>query len=658
MSIGEKIRTARRNLGISQEALADRLGVSTQAVSTWERDENLPETKKLLAIAKALGLSLDYMVAEDQDDWTMKLLYPERVLDKAIEFAVIRHSGTNRKGTGIPYIVHPMEAAAIVSALTDDEEVIAAAVLHDVLEDTDTTYEELVQAFGRRIAGLVADESEDKREGRPPEETWMDRKTEALLRLESAGWDAKAIALGDKLANIRAMYRDQLRLGDGLWERFHKADKADQAWYYANLVRIFDSEPCLKDLPLVREFGTLVYQTFRDVYEAPEDGEDGKRLRIRWLRPDEAEKADGRDPQALIMDRTEDPDLQQLQIMAAICGFFLSADGIGLGGTHLVITNDPGGCDVAWERTPDGYAVHLCAVNGRNWCQAAYQLGYAMMHCLIDRLHPDGPAVTWAEELICEASALAVLRMLAGCWDETPFAEEDPDYGCYVEEYIDENLNDKGTSALVRCADRAALEALNAANRFEDRINESHDLYSRITDGDLPRLADVRRYAADGLLLYTHFWRADAGGSQAVETILRIQEQIPGCELPAGIPAVIRLENSRPTQAQRTAYAALIRSLRDLPCEHIIFDFLDADRQDGEQIGLVFYQMTRAGDGRLCVEIRLDRADGRRMYRLLCGDSRAVELLDGILTENRVPDLTDWTDITAEIFGERGGDGT
>ena len=108
MSIGEKIRTARKNMGISQEALADKLGVSTQAVSTWERDENLPETKKLLAIAKALRLSLDYMVAEDQDDWTMKLLYADRVLDRAIEYAVIKHSGTNRKGTnmGVPFHMH------------------------------------------------------------------------------------------------------------------------------------------------------------------------------------------------------------------------------------------------------------------------------------------------------------------------------------------------------------------------------------------------------------------------------------------------------------------------------------------------------------------------------------------------------------------------
>ena len=65
------------------------------------------------------------------------------LVDRAIIFATRAHSGATRKGTNIPYIVHPIEAAAIVSAMTDDEEVIAAAILHDVLEDTDATWDDL-----------------------------------------------------------------------------------------------------------------------------------------------------------------------------------------------------------------------------------------------------------------------------------------------------------------------------------------------------------------------------------------------------------------------------------------------------------------------------------------------------------------------------------
>ena len=89
------------------------------------------------------------------------------LLDHAIIFATKAHSGTTRKGTNVPYIVHPIEAAAIVSAMTDDEEVIAAAVLHDVIEDTEATREDLLARFGRRITDLVMNESEDKRRNLP-----------------------------------------------------------------------------------------------------------------------------------------------------------------------------------------------------------------------------------------------------------------------------------------------------------------------------------------------------------------------------------------------------------------------------------------------------------------------------------------------------------
>lgn len=85
--------------------------------------------------------------------------------EKAVVFAAIAHQGARRKGSRIPYLSHPIEAAAIVSELTDDEELIAAAVLHDVVEDTPVTLEEVEQYFGERIAAYVGYETEDKRRG-------------------------------------------------------------------------------------------------------------------------------------------------------------------------------------------------------------------------------------------------------------------------------------------------------------------------------------------------------------------------------------------------------------------------------------------------------------------------------------------------------------
>ena len=127
------------------------------------------------------------------------------LLDHAIIFATKAHSGTTRKGTNVPYIVHPIEAAAIVSAMTDDEEVIAAAVLHDVIEDTEATREDLLARFGRRITDLVMNESEDKRRNLPAALTWKTRKQETITFLETeADTDAKMLALADKLAAYKA----------------------------------------------------------------------------------------------------------------------------------------------------------------------------------------------------------------------------------------------------------------------------------------------------------------------------------------------------------------------------------------------------------------------------------------------------------------------
>lgn len=84
-----------------------------------------------------------------------------------------------RKGSKIPYIYHPMEVALIVAQMTDDPEVIAAAYLHDVLEDTSVTPEELERTFGGRILSLVQEESEDK------ERTWRERKASTIAAFKA-----------------------------------------------------------------------------------------------------------------------------------------------------------------------------------------------------------------------------------------------------------------------------------------------------------------------------------------------------------------------------------------------------------------------------------------------------------------------------------------
>ena len=98
---------------------------------------------------------------------------PNQLVEQAILFATEAHRGQLRKGSNLPYILHPLEAAAIVAGLTDDPEVIAAAVLHDVLEDTSATPGELEAAFGPRVTALVQSESENKRPHLDPRDSWQ-----------------------------------------------------------------------------------------------------------------------------------------------------------------------------------------------------------------------------------------------------------------------------------------------------------------------------------------------------------------------------------------------------------------------------------------------------------------------------------------------------
>ncbi len=195
------------------------------------------------------------------------------LLDKAIIFATKAHSGTKRKGTNVPYIVHPIEAAAIVSSMTDDEEVIAAAVLHDVVEDTDATEDDLYARFGRRITDLVLNESEDKRKTLPAALTWKTRKQETITFLETeADRDAKMLALADKLANLRAIHRDQCIIGDKIWERFNEKNKEMHAWMYRSIEKALIE---LQDHPTWQEYHRLVQEVFGEEKELDKSCEKG-----------------------------------------------------------------------------------------------------------------------------------------------------------------------------------------------------------------------------------------------------------------------------------------------------------------------------------------------------------------------------------------------
>ena len=165
MSLGKNIAKRRNELGWSQEQLAEKMDVSFQTVSYWELDETVPTTQKLGRLAEVLGVRLDRLFAEKEDEWE----YRERYFDPDHMYTFLKsaasvkgytqtlaalngirkwHAGQYRKNNKgeetVPYVIHPLTLACQALAMgIDTDEVLAALLLHDVVEDCGVKVEDL-----------------------------------------------------------------------------------------------------------------------------------------------------------------------------------------------------------------------------------------------------------------------------------------------------------------------------------------------------------------------------------------------------------------------------------------------------------------------------------------------------------------------------------
>lgn len=179
------------------------------------------------------------------------------MLFQAIEFATEAHRGQLRKVSGIPYIYHPLAVAKILMAHDCCEEIVVAGVLHDTVEDTPVTLDQIRQSFGERVASLVEGLSEPNKLAE-----WEERKQHKIRYLSDAPVDVLIAACADKLDNVRSLEEDLAKKGDVIWKRF-KRPKPHQAWYYQSLVDVLSrrakQEPLIS---LVQELSDVVGRVF------------------------------------------------------------------------------------------------------------------------------------------------------------------------------------------------------------------------------------------------------------------------------------------------------------------------------------------------------------------------------------------------------------
>ena len=197
------------------EQVIDADSISGLVINPWGDSFTMNKTLIQLVLAE---------VPEHEDSYLRK----NALLNKAIHFAAERHAGQLRKGTKSPYITHPMEVMSILSSMKADTNLLIAGVLHDVLEDTDTTETEILEMFGLDVHFLVTSHTEDK------SKSWDERKQTAIDDLYEADPRLKLLIMADKLANLRSTYSEYIDIGYKVWDRFN-APKEKQAWYYSGI---------------------------------------------------------------------------------------------------------------------------------------------------------------------------------------------------------------------------------------------------------------------------------------------------------------------------------------------------------------------------------------------------------------------------------------
>lgn len=209
---------------------------------------------------------LDNMVSVHMERWEDKMdkkLLEDitDIVDRAIIFATFAHKNARRKSSALPYIIHPLEAGAIAASMTEDRKVIAAAILHDVVEDTEYTQEDIGELFGQDVMKLNMADTENKRSDLPPAETWKIRKQETIdYLLKKATYKEKIIVLSDKLSNMRSIYNEHSAIGDKIWEKFNQKDKLQQKWYYESILNVLNE---LEDTNAYKEYQQLVQSVFQ-----------------------------------------------------------------------------------------------------------------------------------------------------------------------------------------------------------------------------------------------------------------------------------------------------------------------------------------------------------------------------------------------------------
>jgi (p)ppGpp synthase/HD superfamily hydrolase len=189
------------------------------------------------------------------------------LVDRAIGFAARAHNGQQRKTGDVPYIAHPVAVAMILQQMGCDQAVVVAGLLHDTVEDTPVTLQEIRRQFGDEVADIVAGCTELPK----GKNKWEARKRQMIASLRDAPLAVKLVSAADKYHNLsHTLYTERLQ-GPGLWKRFGRG-KNQQAWYYRSVLEsLLANVEQPEEYPIFGMLAEVINELFGDVTARPPD---------------------------------------------------------------------------------------------------------------------------------------------------------------------------------------------------------------------------------------------------------------------------------------------------------------------------------------------------------------------------------------------------
>ena len=172
------------------------------------------------------------------------------IVQKALRIMLLAHGQQVRKTDGSPYIIHPMMVAKKLARLGFSDETIAAALVHDVLEDTDVTEQQLRQELGDKVVDIILPLSEDKKL------EWETRKKKYINDVKNASVETKAVSIADKIHNLESIIETHKTMGSDIWPKFNRG-KEQKMWFEREMLKAFQES---WEHPMIAEYEKLIKQ--------------------------------------------------------------------------------------------------------------------------------------------------------------------------------------------------------------------------------------------------------------------------------------------------------------------------------------------------------------------------------------------------------------